>query len=72
MDMPVFNKKKEVIGLGKKGTLIVSNQNGIHRGYPQKKGKERVALVINYMVVSKMNYMHGIAKKTIEESIKQL
>src|ERR1700756_1878046 len=58
-DMPKYNKRNEIIALGKKGSLIISNQNGIHRGYPQQKGKERVALVLNYMVVSKLNYQHG-------------
>jgi|SRR6185437_10351079 len=71
-DMPKYIKDKEIIGLGKKGTLIISNQNGIHRGYPQQKGKERVALVLNYMVVSKLNYMHGTAKQAIGSAIKKL
>lgn len=71
-DMPLFNKNEEIIGLGKKGTLIISNQNGIHRGYPQKKGKERVALVLTYMIISKLNYMHETAKQTITDSFKKI
>ncbi|HXD94739.1 MAG TPA: hypothetical protein VNX01_16145, partial [Bacteroidia bacterium] len=71
-DMPKYRKSKEIIGLGKKGSLIISNQNGIHRGYPQKKGKERVALILNYMVISKLNYMHDTAKQTINNSFKKI
>ena len=33
------------IFLGDSGTMIVSNQAGFHRGFQQKKGKERVMLV---------------------------
>lgn len=31
--------------LGKAGTLVLSNQNGIHKGYSQLLGRERIALV---------------------------
>lgn len=31
---------------GKKGTLICSNQNGVHRGQPQKNNKKRIILVL--------------------------
>ena len=31
--------------LSEKGSLIVSNQTGVHRGFPQKKGHDRVVLV---------------------------
>ena len=31
--------------LSEKGTLIVSNQTGIHRGFPQSKGHSRIVLV---------------------------
>lgn len=34
--------------LGEKGTLVVSNQAGVHRGTPQKEGKERYVLVIRF------------------------
>ena len=31
---------------GKKGDLICSHQNGIHRGQPQQEGYQRIVLVI--------------------------
>ncbi len=34
--------------LGASGTLIISNQSGIHRGMPQAKGNSRYVLVDNY------------------------
>jgi len=71
-DMPKYIKSKEIIGLGKKGTLIISNQNGIHRGYPQKNGKERVAVILNYMIVSKQNYIHETAKQSLGSALKKL
>jgi hypothetical protein len=71
-DMPLYNKQKEIIGLGNKGSLIISNQNGIHRGYPQEKNKERVAIVVNYMVVSKLNYIHKTAESTLQKSLKKV
>ncbi|HWY38833.1 MAG TPA: hypothetical protein VNY73_09760, partial [Bacteroidia bacterium] len=70
-DMPIYKKNREIIGTGKKGTIIISNQNGIHRGYPQEKGKERVALVVTYMVISKLNYLHNTAKQTLHEALKK-
>ena len=71
-DMLIYKKKQEIIGMGNKGTVIISNQNGIHRGYPQAKGKERVALVLTYMVVSKLNYIHSTAKEALQTSLKKL
>ena len=48
-DMPKFYNKNEVINcLGKKGTLVISDQSGIHRGMPQEPGKTRIALVLNF------------------------
>lgn len=41
------NYKKNIF-IGKKGDLIISSQAGIHRGQPQKKGYERMVLVIKY------------------------
>jgi hypothetical protein len=70
-DMPACSKKHEILATGDKGTLILSNQNGLHRGYPQEKGKERVALVLNYMVISKLNYIHGVAKQALKQSLKK-
>jgi hypothetical protein len=37
---------KKILFIGKKGDLICSNQNGIHRGQPQLKGENRLLLVI--------------------------
>ncbi len=65
-DMPVYNKKKVITALGKAGTLVLSNQNAIHRGLPQQEGKTRVALVFSYLVVSKLSYLHGTIRKTLE------
>lgn len=45
------NKDKsyqKIIFVGNKGDLIISNQNGIHRGQPQKDNFERMVLVIKY------------------------
>lgn len=45
------NKDKnyqKIIFVGNKGDLIISNQNGIHRGQPQKNNFERMVLVIKY------------------------
>ncbi len=37
--------------LAKKGTLIISNQRGFHKGWPQAPGAERLLLVNNYKSV---------------------
>ena len=34
--------------LGKAGTLVISVQNGVHRGFKQSVGKERIAMVDSY------------------------
>jgi len=34
--------------LGIKGTLVISDQSGIHRGHPQAEGHERIVAVMNY------------------------
>jgi hypothetical protein len=36
--------------------LILSNQNGIHRGHPQLGDKKRVALIFSFIVKSKLSY----------------
>lgn len=41
------NDTEETIFLGQTGTLIISDQHGLHRGFPQKKDSERVMAVIN-------------------------
>ncbi|HKC65756.1 MAG TPA: phytanoyl-CoA dioxygenase family protein [Pyrinomonadaceae bacterium] len=48
-EIAYYNKHKMWKVLGKKGTLILSDQSGIHRGLPQQEGKVRVALVLNYI-----------------------
>ncbi len=48
-DMRLYNKENETPMIAKRGTLVVSNQNGFHRGIPQEKGKERMILVFNFI-----------------------
>ena len=36
--------------LGKRGTLVISDQGGIHRGHPQEEGKQRMVAVLNYII----------------------
>jgi hypothetical protein len=67
-DSPWYNRDLAQHCTGKKGTLIMSNQNAIHRGLPQEKGKKRVAIVFSYMVKSKLTYMHKSAKRNLAES----
>ncbi len=67
-DMPVYNKRQVMHAIGKKGDLIISNQNGIHRGLPQKDGKKRVVLILSFMVKSKLSYLHKAAKENIAKS----
>lgn len=33
--------------LAKKGTLIISDQNGVHGAHPQMQGKERMLIMMN-------------------------
>ena len=47
-DMPYYDKIKRIDIIGKRGTLIISDQNAFHRGIPQKKGGERSVFVYNY------------------------
>ena len=67
-DTPLHNKKLIIHCLGKKGTLILSNQNAIHRGLPQEIGKKRIALILNFLVYSKLSYIHKSAKKDLINS----
>lgn len=67
-DMPRYNKGQVMHAIGKKGDLIMSNQNGIHRGIPQKEGNKRVVLVLSFMVKSKLSYIHKAAKVNIAKS----
>ena len=47
-DAPFLNPLDIVPVLGKKGTLVLSDQSGVHRGLPQKTGAVRKAVVFNY------------------------
>jgi hypothetical protein len=67
-DFPYYLPHRKVAGLAKKGTLIISNQSGIHRGHPQEKGHKRCMLVMSYLVVSKLNRVHKTAKDLIKNA----
>lgn len=67
-DMPYHNSSNVINATGSKGDLILSNQNGIHRGQPQMDGKKRVALVLSFMVKSKLSFLHQSAKDNIARS----
>ena len=47
-DMRIHSKRKAIKFVASKGTLIIANQNGFHRGIPQEKNKERMILVNNF------------------------
>ena len=47
-ESPLVDPMNIVPVLGKKGTLIISDQSGIHRGIPQKKGSIREVLLMRY------------------------
>ena len=64
-DMSFYNKKLVFSATGKRGDLILSSQNGIHRGMPQKEGRQRVVLVLSFMIKSKLTYLHKSAKKDL-------
>jgi len=42
-----FDPRKAYPILGKKGTMIISDQSGIHIGFPQVEGEERLMAVMN-------------------------
>ncbi|MEM1319496.1 MAG: hypothetical protein AAGG75_04525 [Bacteroidota bacterium] len=65
-DMPVYDENQVYSAIGKKGSLIISNQNAIHRGMPQEEGKTRIVLILNYMVLSKLSYLHKSAKENLK------
>jgi hypothetical protein len=48
-EMPLFFSEKARNMTASKGTLIISNQHGVHRGIPQEAGKERFVLVNSYI-----------------------
>ncbi len=64
-DMGSYPQQNVIHGIGAKGDLILSSQNGIHRGLPQAEGKKRVVLIFNYMVKSKLSYIHRSARENI-------
>ena len=66
-DMSLYNKERVQHCIGNKGDLILSSQNGIHRGLPQEDGKKRVALILSFMVKSKLSYIHQSAKENISQ-----
>lgn len=47
-ETPVVSPKDIVPALAPRGTLIISDQAGSHRGWPQSAGRNRVALVMKY------------------------
>ena len=47
-DVSALDPSNAVPFLGESGTLIVSNQSGAHRGYPQTKDGRRVLLALNF------------------------
>ena len=46
-ETPLLDRDRIVPVLGKKGTLVISDQSGFHRGYPQSPGHKRVISVMN-------------------------
>jgi len=47
-DAAFYDEKDEVICTAPKGTLIIANQAGNHRGQPQEQGKERMVTTTSY------------------------
>lgn len=47
-EMGAIHGHSELTALGGKGTLIISNQNGFHRGLPQAPGRVRVLLSVDF------------------------
>ena len=47
-DVTIYKKKLVSPMLAKKGTLIISDQTGFHRGWPQKNDKFRAILTMNF------------------------
>jgi hypothetical protein len=46
-DTFVLNREKVLPIIARKGTLVISDQSGSHRGWPQRQGGERMLLVRN-------------------------
>ena len=49
LDFAFFDRRRETACLGKRGTLIISDQSGAHRGHPQVEGAERIVAVQSIM-----------------------
>lgn len=47
-DMPLYDYDEAHACLGERGTLIISDQNGVHGAHPQPIDKERILLMLNY------------------------
>ena len=47
-DITIYNKNLVTPMLAKKGTLIISDQTGFHRGWPQQEDKFRAILTMNF------------------------
>ncbi len=47
-ETPIVLRQNIVPALGKKGTLVISDQGGSHRGFPQTKGCHRTVAVMNF------------------------
>jgi len=50
-EAPIVSQKRIVPMLCDKGSFIVSDQSGIHRGFPQELGRYRAVAVMNYKQV---------------------
>jgi hypothetical protein len=48
-DMRTHDESQEVRMIAPRGTLILSNQNGFHRGWPQQPGRSRCMILGNYV-----------------------
>jgi hypothetical protein len=47
-DMREYSYDDTQKNLAKKGTLIISDQNGVHGAFPQEKGRERMLIMLNF------------------------
>lgn len=50
-DALFYNEDDAVYCKAPKGTLIIANQTGYHKGHPQKEGKERMLMTTSYTPV---------------------
>ena len=48
-DTPLVDRDMAMPVLAPAGSLVVSDQSGSHRGYPQASGRQRVVAVLNYV-----------------------